>query len=209
MLDLPPWLLIFPIIAIIVYVHELGHFVTAKWFGIKVTEFGFGFPPRLFGVPYKGTIYSINWIPLGGFVRFVEEDDPSDPDSFVGQSVLKRAVVLVAGFFMNLLLAVGIFTAVFMLPYDTLIGGEVLITAIAPGSPAQKAGLRPGDTILTVASQRVMSPVELAELVDSALGQPVEFAIYSLVERLDSPGRLYIAILLYSQDACPPWRPNP
>ena len=175
--DLPPWLLIFPVIAVIVYVHELGHFATAKWFGIKVLEFGFGFPPRLFGVSYKGTLYSINWIPLGGFVRFVGEEDPTDPDSFAAQSVLKKAIVLAAGFFMNMILAVVIFTAVFMFPYDTLIGGEVLITAVAPGSPAQKAELRPGDTILSVAGQRVMSPAELAEQIGGQVGQPIELTV--------------------------------
>ncbi len=175
--DLPPWLLIFPVIAVIVYVHELGHFATAKWFGIKVLEFGFGFPPRLFGVSYKGTLYSINWIPLGGFVRFVGEEDPTDPDSFAAQSVLKKAIVLAAGFFMNMILAVVIFTAVFMFPYDTLISGEVLITAVAPGSPAQKAELRPGDTILSVAGQRVMSPAELAEQIGGQVGQPIELTV--------------------------------
>ena len=69
------WMLIFPVLGFLILIHELGHFLTAKWFGITVKEFGFGFPPRMFGVRFKpyGTIYSFNWIPLGGFVRMVGE----------------------------------------------------------------------------------------------------------------------------------------
>ena len=74
--DIPLWLLIFPVLGFIVFVHELGHFATARAFGIKVTEFGFGFPPRMFGVRYRDTLYSLNWIPIGGFVRMVGEEDP-------------------------------------------------------------------------------------------------------------------------------------
>ena len=97
MFGLPSWLIIVPVLGALVFIHELGHFASAKWFGIKVEEFGFGFPPRVFGVKFKGTIYSLNWIPLGGFVRMLGEEDPSDPRSFARQSALKRAVVLMAG----------------------------------------------------------------------------------------------------------------
>lgn len=77
MFGLPSWLLVIPVLGFLIFVHELGHFLTAKWFGIKVTEFGFGFPPRAFGIRYGETIYSINWIPLGGFVKMVGEEDPA------------------------------------------------------------------------------------------------------------------------------------
>ena len=76
MFGLPGWLLIVPVLGFLIFIHELGHFATAKWFGIKVTEFGFGFPPRIFGIRYGDTVYSLNWIPLGGFVRMVGEEDP-------------------------------------------------------------------------------------------------------------------------------------
>ena len=75
MIDLPGWLLVIPILAFLVFVHELGHFVCAKKFNIKVTEFGFGFPPRLYGFRYGETLYSINLIPIGGFVKMVGEED--------------------------------------------------------------------------------------------------------------------------------------
>ena len=132
MLDLPNWLLIVPVLALLIFVHELGHFTTAKLFGIKVTEFGFGFPPRVFGIPFRGTIYSLNLIPLGGFVKMVGEEDPSDPVSFARHSVLKRLIVLSAGSIMNFVLPIVIFTVLLMLPHDALVGGSVLITSVAP-----------------------------------------------------------------------------
>ena len=175
--DLPNWLLIVPVLALLIFVHELGHFTTAKLFGIKVTEFGFGFPPRIFGVPFRGTVYSLNLIPLGGFVKMVGEEDPSDPDSFARHSVLKRLVVLSAGSIMNFVLPVVIFTVLLMLPHDALVGGSVLITSVAPGSPAEQVGLRGGDVILAVNGKPVISPGELVETVRGRSGQPIELSL--------------------------------
>ena len=177
MVDIPSWLLIFPVLGFLVFVHELGHFATAKWFGIGVKEFGFGFPPRIYGFPFRGTLYSINWIPLGGFVKLTGEDDPSEPDSFARQSMLKRAIVLAAGPLMNLLVPVVIISVLFMQLHDTLLGGTVIISSVAPGSPAQKAGLRTGDIILSVNGQPVTDTLELVELVSDKLNQTVELNI--------------------------------
>ena len=178
MFGLPSWLLFIPVVAFLIFIHEFGHFATAKLFGIKVLEFGFGFPPRIFGVSYRGTIYSVNWLlPLGGFVRFVGEEDPNDPDSLVAHSVGKRAIVLTAGSLMNLALPVVVFTILFMLPHDTLVGGDVLVRGVAPGSPAKMAGLRGGDTILSVDGQRVALPGELVDLIADNVGQPVELIV--------------------------------
>jgi regulator of sigma E protease len=154
-------------------VHELGHFVTAKWFGIKVLEFGFGWPPRIFGVTYRGTVYSVNWIPVGGFVRMLGEEDPSDPESFARKSVLKRAVVITAGSFMNIVLPVVIFTALFMLPHDAVVG-TVTITGVSPGSPAEEAGLRPGDAILSIDGHRIDNHVDLVRRSRAKLGRTTE-----------------------------------
>ena len=175
--DLPNWLLIVPVLALLIFVHELGHFTTAKLFGIKVTEFGFGFPPRVFGVPFRGTVYSLNLIPLGGFVKMVGEEDPTDPDSFARHSVLKRLVVLSAGSIMNFVLPVVIFTVLLMLPHDALVGGSVMITSVAPGSPAEQAGLRGGDVILAVDGKPVISPGELVDTVKGRGGQPIELSL--------------------------------
>ena len=176
MFGLPGWLLIVPVLGFLIFIHELGHFATAKWFGIKVTEFGFGFPPRIFGVRYGDTVYSLNWIPLGGFVRMVGEEDPSHPRSFAGQAIWKRAVVLVSGSVMNLAFPIAVFAILFTLPHDTVVG-TVTITGVSPDSPAQKAGLRPGDTVLEVEGKRVANHIELVQAVMSRLGRPTEFTI--------------------------------
>ena len=176
MFDLPLWLLIFPVLGLLVFVHELGHFVTAKWFGIEVSEFGFGFPPRIFGIRYGETIYSINWIPLGGFVRMVGEEDPTAPGSFARKSVAVRSLVLWAGSLMNLILPVVIFTVLFMLPHDVFVG-TVTITNVSPGSPAEEAGLRPGDAILAVNEDRVNNHVDLIQTVLTRLGKETELTV--------------------------------
>ena len=174
--DIPLWLLIFPVLGFLVFVHELGHFMTARAFGIKVTEFGFGFPPRMFGVRYGETLYSLNWIPVGGFVRMVGEEDPEEPGSFAGKSVGVRMLVLAAGAFMNVALPVVIFTALFMLPHDEFVGA-VTITSVSPGSPAEEAGLRPGDSILAVDGERTNNHIELVQTILANLGNETELTV--------------------------------
>src|SRR3990167_5413317 len=95
------------VLGVLVFVHEFGHFITAKKAGMKVEEFGFGFPPRLWAVKRGETMYSINWIPLGGFVKIKGEsgEQARDPDSFAAKPAWKRFIVLVAGVTMNFLLA--------------------------------------------------------------------------------------------------------
>jgi len=176
MFGLPGWLLIVPVLGFLIFIHEAGHFVTAKWFGIKVTEFGFGFPPRIAGFRYRDTIYSLNWIPLGGFVRMVGEEDPTHPQSFARQPVWKRAIVLVAGSFMNLAFPIIVFTTLFTLPHDVVVG-TVTITGVSPNSPAHEAGLRAQDSILEVEGQKVDNHLELVQAVTSRLGKPTELTI--------------------------------
>ena len=182
---IPTWVLIVPILGFLIFIHELGHFVTAKRFGITVHEFGFGFPPRLFGIKYGETTYTVNWIPLGGFVRMEGEDgkssdaelDPStDPRNFANKSVLKRAIVLSAGSVMNLITPLVIFTILFMLPQDTLVG-SVVVSGVAPASPAQEAGLRPGDTVLAVDGRNVDSAQELIQRIMAKLGATTELTV--------------------------------
>ena len=190
MFGLPAWLLVFPVLGFLIFVHELGHFVTAKLFGIKVKEFGFGFPPRAFGVRYGDTIYSINWIPLGGFVRMLGEDDPDEQDedmspgdrsrTFASQSVLKRVIVLSAGSFMNLITPIVIFTVIFMTPQDTVIG-DARIGAVAPGSPAETAGLRGGDVIVKVDGKTIDNHFDLQQQILLRLGTKTEFEVKKAV----------------------------
>ena len=345
MFGLPAWLLVFPVLGFLVFIHEMGHFLTAKWFGITVKEFGFGFPPRLVGIRFSpgGTIYSINWIPLGGFVRMVGEhgegieegryvrqkpeksvilvrgrhnhpdfyglfavprdasqedirrsyvelvelinlrepdrrdrmlhtlqiayselsnperraayddlikdvemglaDPPdhyglldvplkaskeeidegyeelkelinnknpdnragllryaehahsvlSDPEargsydrrlsavvpaevSFADQSVLKRAIVLCAGSVVNLIFPVIVFAVLFALPHDVP-SGKVVITAVAPGSPAELAGVTSGDTVIAVNGNELDTHGDLIQEVMSSLGSPTELTL--------------------------------
>ncbi len=345
MFELPAWLLVFPVLGFLVFIHEMGHFLTAKWFGITVKEFGFGFPPRLIGIRFSpgGTIYSINWIPLGGFVRMVgehgegieegryvrqkpeknvilvrgrhehpdlyglfavprdasQEDirrayvelvelinlreperrdrmlhtlqtayshlsnperraaydelikdvemEPADPPdyyglldvspnssqeeidksyeetvytinkknpnnkagllrytelaysvlsdpeqratydsrlravlpkevSFADQSALKRAIVLCAGSVVNLIFPLIVFAVLFALPHDVP-SGRVIVTAVAPGSPAEQAGITSGDTIAALNGENLDTHADLVQGVMTKLGEPVELTI--------------------------------
>jgi regulator of sigma E protease len=145
-----------PILSLMMLVHELGHFITARLTGITVLEFGFGLPPRLFGFKRNGVIYSINWIPFGAFVKMLGEEDPTAPGSFASKRISVRVLVLAAGSAMNFLLAVLAFSLVFIVgvpgvPTD----GPVQIADVAVDSPAAVAGLQPGDTIVSFDGQPV------------------------------------------------------
>jgi membrane-associated protease RseP (regulator of RpoE activity) len=134
----------------LVLIHELGHFITARLAGIRVLEFGIGFPPRAKVLRSSGeTLYTLNWLPIGGFVKLEGEDgdDTSDPRSFSNASLPKRVVILLAGVAMNLFLAFAIFTLIAWLATPYL---GLRFAAVQPGSPASGAGLRPGDALLAV-----------------------------------------------------------
>ena len=177
MFDLPAWLLVFPVLGFLILIHESAHFVTAKWFGAKVTEFGIGFPPKLFGFQFGETAYTINLLPLGGFVKIVGEEDPSDPRSLAALPLHKRAIVIVSGSVVNLALPIVVLTALFMLPHDVIEGGSIVITGVAPGSPAAEATLRAGDTILSVDSKRSKTTTELVSKVKDRAGIPIELSV--------------------------------
>lgn len=347
MFDIPSWLLVFPVLGFLIFIHELGHCLTAKWFGITVKEFGFGFPPRLIGFRFSpnGTIYSLNWIPLGGFVRMVGEhgeaieegaymrqkpeknvilvrgqsdlpdlygifgvprdasqeeirrsyveltqlvelrsperrdrmlhglqaaygrlsnpedrakydelikdvemERPEPPDyyglfdvpvdatqeqidegrdmallalerrrhrfenpaalrryieyaheelsdadrraaydrrmraldpgdvSFSEQSVIKRVIVLCAGSFVNLLFPLLVFAVMFALPHDA-IKGTVVVTGVAPNSPAQQAGITSGDMIVAMNGNDLDTHADLVQQTMSNLGAPTELTV--------------------------------
>ncbi len=137
-----------PILSVMMFVHEFGHFITARLSGITVLEFGFGLPPRLWGFKHNGVIYSINWIPFGAFVKMLGEEDPTAPGSFASKPRGIRALVLSAGSAMNFLLAVAAFSMVYIVGVPARSpDGPVTIAQIAPASPAESAGLQAGDVI--------------------------------------------------------------
>jgi len=137
------------ILCALVVIHEFGHFVLARLFGIRVHEFGIGFPPRAKVLRDRGeTIYTLNWLPIGGFVRLEGEDgDSDDPRSFVAAPLGKKLLVLLAGVGMNLVLAFVIFTAIAWLAAPQ---GALTFSDVVPGSPADISGLRAGESILAI-----------------------------------------------------------
>src|SRR5207249_2379477 len=138
----------------LIVIHELGHYITAKLFRVKVLEAGLGYPPRAWGFTWRGTLYSINWLPLGGFVRLLGEEDPSDPQSLAAQPAWKRLIVLASGSGMNFVLPIVLFAVAFMLPRQVPVGPAV-ISAVAPDSPAAHAGLHQGDRIISINGEKM------------------------------------------------------
>jgi len=143
-------------LSIIILLHEIGHFLLARRFGVKVEEFGIGFPPRIFSFKKNEVIYSINAIPFGGFVKIVEHNGS---DSFSSKSLGKRTLILLAGVVNNILIAFLLFTILFSVGMPTFalpknykqnIPSTVIIREIEKDSPAFLAGLESGDVILGI-----------------------------------------------------------
>jgi regulator of sigma E protease len=145
------WITLAVILVVLVVIHELGHFIVARRAGVRVHEFGIGFPPRARIIARgKETIYTLNWLPIGGFVRLEgEEGESEDPRAFVNQPLRTRLVILVAGVFMNFVLAWLIFSAIagFADPVT-----EIQLGCVSPGSPAAQIGLIGGTPLQTTAN---------------------------------------------------------
>ena len=209
-------LAVIPVFGLLVFVHELGHFLTAKWAGIRVEEFGLGFPPNVVSVrkrerggwevmwfgrsreidtsstqnPFSGTsgsksggsatvpqhtIYSLNLLPIGGFVRMpgengdaLDDEGNYDAQSFAAKSAGKRIAVLCAGVVMNFLLGILLFTIAYSVGQPVATNDPVIGT-VQSGSPAEAAGLRPDDRVLSVNGQPVKSFSQMHDVVTKAL----------------------------------------
>lgn len=143
-------------ISVLILLHELGHFIAAKKAGLRVDEFGFGFPPRMFSIKRGETRYSFNWLPFGGFVRIYGESkeqinqealggkEPDTSRSFAHQSALRRSSIILAGIITNFVLGWFILSAVFMIGAAE----SVVVTQVSPNSPAELAGFLPGDELV-------------------------------------------------------------
>lgn len=176
-------------LSILVLVHELGHFLAARRAGVWVEEFGFGLPPRIFGKRIGETIYSINLLPFGGFVRLHgenTEDSITRPErAFLSKSKSKRAVIIFAGVLMNFILAVVAFSIVYSLTGIPREGDKVRIVEIKEGSPAQVSGLKINDVVKEVEEVKVSSTQEFIKKIEERKGKETTLLV-------DREGRLLV-----------------
>jgi regulator of sigma E protease len=166
------------ILILLVFAHEFGHFITAKLARVKVEEFGIGFPPRIISFRRGETTYSINAIPLGGFTKMVGEEDPTLPGSLASKSIPVRILVLSAGSLMNILLPILLFSISFMIPHNMILE-KVQVQEVAPGSPAQMAGIEPGDTILAINGHTIRNRSDVGYFIQLYLGSQVNILLQS------------------------------
>ncbi len=178
----------------LILIHELGHFLLAKRAGVRVEEFGFGFPPRLMTLFRRGeTEYTLNLLPFGAFVRMTGEEDPSDPRSLAAQPKRWRLAVLGAGPVANILAASLLFIVSFMAGYPA--GDGVRIMAIAPNTPAEAAGLQVGDIVRAMDGRPVRDSLEMVTYTHQHLGEEIRLTVeragetltLSVVPRLEWP----------------------
>ena len=177
------------ILIALILVHEFGHFIVAKRSGVRVDEFGIGFPPKVWGKKFGETEYTINALPFGGFVRIFGEDPNEEslksPHSMVAKPWYIKAAIIVAGVVMNILFAWFLFVIVFALgPQEADVNtpdAEMLVTHIVADSPAEKAGLKTGDVILSVSDGTTeipaRDPAQVSEFIGKHPGSPVTVAL--------------------------------
>jgi regulator of sigma E protease len=157
------------VLAIVVIAHELGHFATAKACGVKVEEFGIGYPPRILAIKHGETDYSLNLIPLGGFTKMAGEEDPQIERSLASKSIGKRLLVLSAGSIMNFLLPFILLAIAFMIPHNIVVG-NVAVSEVVANSPAEAAGIQAGDIILQVNGKTINNTGDVSRYIQIYLG---------------------------------------
>lgn len=189
-------LIFIAILSILVFIHEFGHFTVARMIGVKVEEFGFGLPPRIWGqkMGKHGTVYSVNWLPIGGFVKLAGEDEAENlhphlkhpKEYFFARSKKERAAILLAGVTMNFVLAVGITTYLLTQGVQE-VSGRVHIETVLADSPAKKAGLHEGDIVTGIMyavpattqshTATIKTPSDLISIVKAHEGEEVTFIV--------------------------------
>jgi regulator of sigma E protease len=179
------------VLSLVVFFHELGHFLIARWCGVKILVFSIGFGPEIIGFNDRyGTRWKISAIPLGGFVKFFGDDNASSVPSttslasmnadervhsFMFQPVLKRAAIVVAGPLANFALAIVIFAAVFMLYGKQTMSARV--DAVQPGSAAAAAGFEPGDLVVAIDGRAVDNFADMQRIVSASAGETLSITV--------------------------------
>jgi regulator of sigma E protease len=172
------------VLLFLVVFHELGHFTVAKLSGIKVLEFGVGIPPKAFGFWRGETEYTVNWLPLGGFVKMLGEEDPVDARSFAAQSAWKRLAVLVAGPGMNAILPIVLLTIALMIPRQVTMT-DVVVVGVVPETPAASAGIQVGDIIQVAQGNEIVNSTTLQGAIQTRLGADMDWIIQRGETRLE------------------------
>ena len=176
-------LAVIPVLGFLIFIHELGHFLAAKWMGVRVHEFGFGYPPRMFKMfEHDGVEYTLNWLPFGGFVRMAGEDgDFESKGSLPTIAPWRRIIVMAAGPFMNILTAVVIYAILLMAGVPQFVGNQatlpVQIVGVDAESPAALAGLQANDIILSIAGQEVIGIDAVSDAIQANAGQEVDVVV--------------------------------
>ncbi len=211
------------VLSVLILVHELGHFFAAKKAGVWVEEFGFGIPPRVFGKKFGDTIYSINLLPFGGFVRLhgeVSEENITDHKrSFLGKSKKVRLIIVTAGVLMNVLLGIFSFSVVYSflgIPQKT---NNVRIVAVGGGTPASDSGLRINDVVKKADGAEIVSSDVFINILHENAGQEillyverqgedtlVEIPVTPRTEYPEGDGPLGVAISTYENYFPPFWK---
>jgi regulator of sigma E protease len=163
-------------LATLIFLHEFGHFIVCKLLKIEVEEFGFGFPPRALTLfELGGTKFTLNWLPLGGFVRPKGENDPNVPGGLSAANPWKRIAVFLAGPTMNLITAVVLFIAIYGFIGSLPDRNRVQLVDISPDSPASAAGLKAGDILVSVGGVNIHALDTVKTVIYANLGKPLNF----------------------------------
>ncbi|MBI4059371.1 site-2 protease family protein [Candidatus Microgenomates bacterium] len=168
------------ILSLLVLIHELGHFIVAKLSGVKVEEFGFGFPPKIISLKHGETIYSLNLLPFGGFVRLYGEEEKVAKDagrSFSAKPKKNRAAIIVAGVVMNFLLAIVAFSILYSFTGVPRKSEVVRVLGVLPNSPAEQGGIQSNDIVLQVNGERITSSKQFIQLIENQKGKTVNLEI--------------------------------
>ncbi len=180
------------LLSVLILLHELGHFWAARKMGVKVEEFGIGIPPKALTLGKRGdTEFTLNWLPIGGFVRLLGENgdmgilaklNPFERRrAFSSKSAWQRAFILVAGVTANLLVGVLLFTIIYsVLGVPRLSGQQVVVTQIAPGSPADMAGITTGDVVVQLGDHMITSSTQFVSLVAESGGREISLGLATL-----------------------------